>query len=86
MNLQTCGPAFGTHVASSVLFNRRVALGALFCVCRDPVARFRIISALLEPAFDNRAAAWSMVRLPTAEAERVVTVALDCWNDCVELS
>lgn len=73
-----------THVASSVLLDRRVALGALLGVGTDPIGRLAVVRALLHPPLDDRAAARAMVGLAAPEAERVVARALDDGDDDVE--
>jgi hypothetical protein len=62
-----------------------VTLGALFRVCRDPIARLRVIGALLEPPLDDRAAAGSVIGLAAPEAEDMLAIAFHCWDDRVEL-
>lgn len=73
------------HIASSVLLDRCMTFGAFFRVCRDPIASLRVIGALLQPTFDDRAAAGPVVRLTATEAERMVAVAFHCRNDGVQL-
>ena len=62
-----------------------MALCALFRVGRDPVARLRVVLALLQPALDDRATARSVISVERAtEAEDVTARALDGRDDDVE--
>jgi hypothetical protein len=53
---------FARHViATAILLNRRVALGALFRIRHQPVGRLGIVGALLFPQLDILADQWSVV-------------------------
>lgn len=77
---------FARHVVtSSILFNRRRALGTLFRVCGNPICSLGIVGTLLEPQFDNGAYAWLMIRIGiAAKAELVTACALHSGNDVVQ--
>lgn len=57
-----------------------MAFGALFRVCRDPIARLGVVGALSDPFPHDRADAGAMVLFATAEAEGVPTSACHGWN------
>jgi hypothetical protein len=65
-------------VASPVLLNAYVALGAILCVGRDVIGSFAIVCALGQPPFDCVTVGGSMVGVPTFEAKSGLTGSTDC--------
>lgn len=62
-------------VAAAVLLDGDVAARALFRVGRDPVARLRVVVALLDPLFNQLTLDRVVPVLATTEAERVAALA-----------
>ena len=60
--------------------NIYLALRALLGISSDPVGRLRIVIALLDPGFEERAADGFMPIFAAREAENVSTLALDWTN------
>jgi hypothetical protein len=71
-------------VATAILLNGRVAFGALFGICRNPVGCFRVVFTLLQPQLDKHARGRLMVVELTSETEAVTTIAVDGRNDLVK--
>jgi len=81
-------PAFAAcHVvASAILLDCRIALGALLCICGYPVRSLRVILALLHPLLHEAAWCRLVICEGAAEAEVVSTVALHGWDDSAQVS
>ena len=73
-------------VAAAVLLDRRMALGTLLRVRRNPVRRLRVVLTLLKPLLDQHAWARLVVRECAAEAKAVFAFAMHGWNNPVQIS
>lgn len=76
----------GHMVAATVLFDRRVALRALFRIGRNPVCGLRIILAFLQPHFDKGARRWLMVGQGTSKTEAMFASTGNCRDDPKKIS
>lgn len=75
----------GHVVATTVLFNRRLALGALLGVGVEPVGRLRVVGTLLLPELDNLAEDRTVVgSVATPETHVVAAVADNSRDELVE--
>ena len=72
-------------IAASILLYCRNAFRTLLCVCGYPIGSLGIILTLLQPFLNKEAWAGKMVRVTTSKTELVATIALDSWNNCVQL-
>lgn len=64
-------------IAAAVLLDRHVAFGTLFRVRRDPVARLRVVVALLDPLLQQVTFDGIVPVLAARETERVIALARD---------
>jgi hypothetical protein len=70
-------------ITSAVLFDRRVAPTTFLGIGGDPVGRFGIVFAFLEPSSNEWAETGLVVRQGAPEAETVAAAAADGGHDMV---
>jgi hypothetical protein len=75
----------GHVVATTVLLNGGLALGAFLCVRRYPVGGLRIILALFKPLLYERARGRQMVVEIAPETKVVFARAVHCWHDFMQV-
>ena len=72
-------------IAAAVLLDRRIALWTFLGVGRDPVGRFRVIFALLQPLFHETARRRLVVGQRAPETEAMFAEAVDGRHNSIEL-
>jgi hypothetical protein len=76
----------GHVVTAAILFYRRVALRAFFRVGRDPIRRFRVVFAFLQPLLHEGTGWRLMICKSASEAEAVFAATMNSGRNYCQLS